>query len=646
MRGSTSPSIDANRQRTKLRLNPSLKGKILKSRGPKDFVNIDAAKQAPERESENENVDAKKQVTTSMNKSKNDTLTILDFKIVYDKHLLHVPNTKLSTFLFMDRAHTQLPVPYLNREQKRRKIEDSCWTPLTNQEFDVATIQKFKSNFDKPSPDDEVERAQENAFAKKLDKLDLSKNIDNLKGKPKKLPKNTKPFKNIDVKKEILKRESFKQHKSFVIIGHVDAGKSTLMGRILFETGAVDGKTVNNLIRQSEKMGKGSFALAWIMDQTAEERARGVTIDICATNFETESTRYTAIDAPGHKDFVPQTINGISQADIALLVIDSISGEFEAGFDLNGQTKEHALLAKSLGIEDFCVIINKMDKENWSSDRFSQIKFQMLEYLTGPELNVPKEKIEFIPLSGLTGNNVVKRNASVKPFQWYQGPTLIEYLELVKIPAQNRPKQVDDLLAENFKLSINDVFEVSTSEFAIGGKVYSGVIQPGQTIRFAPSDEYLQIQSMKVEGNITDFCAAGDTVEMKFKTQDLENKNFENILIGDLVLSMTSPITSTKHFTAKLNLFNLPKPLLVGTPFVCFRNTSHVSARITNIRELYDLSKKIKKHLTSNQSALVDIEVLGDRPLPITRYSEDKFLGRVVIRKEGVTIGAGIIIDE
>ena len=247
-------------------------------------------------------------------------------------------------------------------------------------------------------------------------------------------PKETKPFKKIDIAKEIASSSDYiKPRKSFVVIGHVDAGKSTLMGRLLFDFGIVDAKTVNKLVKEAEKAGKGSFALAWVMDQTEEERSHGVTVDICATDFETSTTKFTAIDAPGHKDFVPQMIGGVSQADFALLVVDSISGEFEAGFALDGQTKEHTILAKNFGIEKICVAVNKMDKEDWNENRFDAIKTQMTEFLTGPDVEFRPDQIDFVPISGLTGNNVVKRDDSIQEFKWYNGPTLAQYIENVEL---------------------------------------------------------------------------------------------------------------------------------------------------------------------------------------------------------------------
>lgn len=513
------------------------------------------------------------------------------------------------------------------------------------------TTKKVKSNFDEPSPDDEIINAQKNAFEKNMGSLKISEERNNSSSTvdtitEKQPPKKTQPFKKIDLSKELSTHTTYlKPHKSFVVIGHVDAGKSTLMGRLLFDLGVIDAKTVNNLVRQSEKIGKGSFALAWIMDQTSEERSRGVTVDICATNFETETSRFTAIDAPGHKDFVPQMISGVSQADFALLVIDSITGEFESGFTMDGQTKEHTILAKNLGIARLCVVVNKMDKENWSERRFEDIKFQMTEFLTGSDIGFSSDQIDFVPISGLTGNNVVKTDTTIKAFDWYKGPTLSNYLESIRLTDQIVDDDlVSKLIKEDFNMSINDIYNISSSEFGVSGKITSGMIQAGETVSISPNQEYLQIQSLSIHDNPVNVGISGEIVLMSFKINQLTNKTSDDLNIGDLILKIDSPITAVKTFIASIHLFNMNKPLLVGTPFVLFRNNSHIPARISKILEI-EGSKKKKKHLISKQSATVEIIVQGDRLLPVTRFGDNKILGRVVIRREGVTVGAGTISD-
>ncbi|QEL59320.1 hypothetical protein SBP28_001366 [Candidozyma auris] len=499
---------------------------------------------------------------------------------------------------------------------------------------------KAKTNFEQPSPDDVILTAQKQAFESDMSKLSIKDKKVEDTSRDKKVPAATKPFKSIDLAKELAGNPNFtKPNKSFVIIGHVDAGKSTLVGRILYDVGAVESKTMVKLVREAEKSNKGSFALAWIMDQTQEERSRGVTIDICATNFETSDTRFTAIDAPGHKDFVPQMIGGVSQADAALLVVDSINGEFEAGFMMNGQTKEHTLLARNLGIDEMIVAVNKMDKENWSEERFQEIKGELLEYLTKPEVGYKAENITFIPLSGLTGYNVVKNDGSIKELSWYHGLTLLDVLSKIKGAPAN---SIQKLEQSDFNLAINDIFDVTSSEFKIKGKVTSGLIQPGQTVCLQPSDEYLQVQEVQINNEAVDVAIAGQIAILKFKTSQFKNKTVEDISIGDLVSSINSSLKAVKKCTATVNMFNITKPLLVGTPFVLFRSNASVAARINKVKKINGVKKK-KMHLVSNQIADVEIEIIGDRPLPLARFEDNKALGRLVIRREGATVGAGVV---
>lgn len=265
-----------------------------------------------------------------------------------------------------------------------------------------------------------------------------------------------KQRKKIDVP-EAYKSSTVKDNANFVVIGmlhyrwvspdclhtlgHVDAGKSTLMGRLLLDTGVVDERTIQKFKQEAEKIGKSSFALAWVLDQTQEERTRygshmcsiyktanpvrGVTMDIAVNKFETEKARFTILDAPGHRDFIPNMIAGASQADFALLVIDSSTGAFESGFHMRGQTKEHTLLVRSIGVQRIIIAVNKLDTVGWSHERYEEIQQQMTQFLS--QAGFAPNNVSFIPCSGLTGGNIVKKlKTGLVP--WYSGPTLVEEL--------------------------------------------------------------------------------------------------------------------------------------------------------------------------------------------------------------------------
>ncbi|RKP31241.1 hypothetical protein METBISCDRAFT_14543 [Metschnikowia bicuspidata] len=501
---------------------------------------------------------------------------------------------------------------------------------------------KAKAKFNRPSPDDFVLEAQKQAFEKDMKMLSIDDAVEKKSGISTSRAIETKPFVKIDLNKELA--EYVQPHMCFVVIGHVDAGKSTLMGRILYDTGTVDGKTINKLVREAEKSGKGSFALAWLLDQTAEERLRGITIDICSTSFKTEKMSFTAIDAPGHKDFIPQMISGVSQANIAVLVVDSIKGKFEAGFVMDGQTKEHTLLAKSLGLEQVCIAINKLDKEEWSQSRYEDIKAQLTLFFTSSEVGFSEQNLHFIPISGLTGVNVVMRDVcgkSTPELAWYKGPTLIELLEHINAQ-EGTTTTLGELLAEECNIFANEIAEILPSELHVQGKVSLGVVQAGETVRIHPTGDCLQVQSLSVHGKSEPVAVRGQNIQLKFKTNQLKNKSIDDLAVGDLILNLESSVRLVRSFEACITTFHMNKPLLVGTPFVLFRNNASVSARISKIILIKD-SKRKKMHLVSNQRAVVEIEINQDRPLPVSEFSKNKALGRIVLRKEGVTIAAGTI---
>ena len=273
--------------------------------------------------------------------------------------------------------------------------------------------------------------------------------------------------KNLDVLSEYNKVKK-KAAANFVVIGHVDAGKSTLMGRLLYDLKAIDQRTIDKYKKEAESIGKGSFAFAWVLDQGSEERARGVTIDIAMNKFETEQTSFTILDAPGHRDFVPNMIAGASQADFAVLVIDASPGNFESG--LKGQTKEHALLVRSMGVQKIIVAINKMDAANWSEERFQEIQQQMTGFLGTAGFQA--KNTSFIPCSGLQGDNILKRSTESP---WYTGHTLIEELDTSEPAIHAMDKAL--------RMTIGDVFRGSIQNpVSISGRIEAGSLQIGDQV--------------------------------------------------------------------------------------------------------------------------------------------------------------------
>jgi elongation factor 1 alpha-like protein len=406
--------------------------------------------------------------------------------------------------------------------------------------------------------------------------------------------------------------------KLIKLVGHVDAGKSTLMGRLLFDLKAIDKRTMDKYKKEADKMGKGSFAFAWVLDQGTEERARGVTIDIATNKFETDRTAFTILDAPGHRDFVPNMIAGASQADFAVLVIDASTGEFEAG--LKGQTKEHALLVRSMGVSKVVVAVNKMDRTDWSEERFQEIQQQMVAFLT--TAGFKKENLSCVPCSGLQGDNILNRSTSSQA-AWYSGQTLVEALDT------SQPRT--HALERPLRMTIGDVFKDSIQNpLAISGRIEAGCLQVGDQIVVMPGEEKAFIRNIQVDDEPNDWAVAGQNVVLSITEIDEAQ-----IKVGDMLCSPSSPVKNVSSFTARVLAFEhlLPMPLDIH------RGRLHVPGRISNLVAVVDkvdgrVIKKKPKVVQPGSIARVVVEL--ESPAPIEG-------GRIVLRANGETVAAGLL---
>lgn len=269
-----------------------------------------------------------------------------------------------------------------------------------------------------------------------------------------------------------------KTHINIVVIGHVDAGKSTTTGHLIYKCGGIDKRTIEKYEKEAADLGKSSFKYAWVMDKLKSERERGITIDISLWQFETPKYHFTIIDAPGHRDFIKNMITGTSQADCALLMIASPSGEFEAGISSEGQTREHALLAFTLGVKQIIVGINKIDEKsvNYSEARYKEIVTETESFLKKVGYK-PNKDTDFIPISGFNGDNMLERSANTP---WYKGPILIEALDAIVPPKRPTDKPL--------RLPLQDVYKIGGIGTVPVGRVETGILKPGMTIYFAPSN--------------------------------------------------------------------------------------------------------------------------------------------------------------
>ncbi|KAH7074319.1 P-loop containing nucleoside triphosphate hydrolase protein [Paraphoma chrysanthemicola] len=475
--------------------------------------------------------------------------------------------------------------------------------------------------FEAPSPDDVVRTAQAKGAAGTTPKKKRHSNGDKIAEATERLSVVDEPrvrSKNLNVVAEFENSDA-KRIANFVVVGHVDHGKSTLMGRLLLDLKVIDQRSIDKLRKEADTIGKSSFALAWVMDETSEERSRGVTVDIATNYFETEKTRFTILDAPGHKDFIPNMISGASQADFPVLVIDASTNSFESG--LKGQTKEHILIARSMGMQHIIVAVNKMDTVAWSKSRFDEISKRMTSFLT--EASFLEKRITFIPLAGLTGENVVKK-VDHPAADWYSGETLLEALERIDLPQRN--------LQNPLRLSVADVFRGDLrSPLSIAGRVESGTLQVGDVILALPANERAIIKAIEVQDQSVDWAVAG-----QITTLHLTDIDPVHLRQGDILCPPKAPVKLVKAFSSKMLAFEhvLPCPVEV------FRSTLNSPG---SIRTLSAKLNKFTGEVVKRRPRIVRpgevarVVVLLERELPIEEGM------RVVIRERGRTIGAGLM---
>ncbi|KAE8367854.1 hypothetical protein BDV27DRAFT_123280 [Aspergillus caelatus] len=503
-------------------------------------------------------------------------------------------------------------------------------SPLFSASLDLMEIygQDLTEPFDftGPSPDDVILNAQSSAkgfkskqpaskpAGDKKNQTDLAGGMNNLSV----AEKVTVKSKNLDVVSEYQKSKR-KNAMNFAVIGHVDAGKSTLMGRLLADLKAIDQRTLDKYRREAEKIGKGSFALAWVLDQGSEERARGVTIDIATNKFETEKTVFTIVDAPGHRDFVPNMIAGASQADFAVLVIDSGTGNFESG--LKGQTKEHALLVRSMGVQRIIVAVNKMDSVQWNKDRYDEIEQQVSAFLTTAGFQA--KNIAFVPCSGISGDNVTKRSEDPN-VSWYTGRTLIEELEATE--------PYSHALDKPLRMTIGDVFRGSVQNpLSISGRIDAGSLQVGDQILTMPSGETALVRSLEVDSEPSDWAVAGQNVVL-----NLANIDPIHLRSGDVICRASAPIANIISFTAKVLAFEHLMPSMVDV----HRGRLHVPGRISRLVATLDKGsgaaiKKKPKIVGPGSVARIVVEM--DHAVPLEAPT------RIVLRAGGDTVAAGLL---
>ncbi len=418
-----------------------------------------------------------------------------------------------------------------------------------------------------------------------------------------------------------------KEHINLVFVGHVDHGKSTTVGRLIFDSGGIPDQELRKLQEKAKDLGKVGFEFAFVMDSLKEERERGVTIDLAHKKFETEKYFFTIIDAPGHKDFIKNMITGASQADAGVLVVAANDG-------IMAQTKEHVFLCRTLGVEQLIVAVNKMDMKDYSEETFNKIKADVETLLKSVGYN--PEKVQFVPIASLPGENVVKNTGKMP---WYKGPTLLQVLDLLSIP--EKPTNLP------LRLPIQDVYKITGIGVVPVGRVETGIMKIGDKVIFVPGREGKgitgEVKSIEMHHEQQKEAQPGDNVG--FNVRGIEQKD---IARGDVLGHIDNPPTIATEFTSQIIVLNHPSVITVGYTPVFHIHTAQVACKVVAIEK--KLNPKTGETLQENpdfikngDAAIVKFKPV--QPLVIEKQKDIPHMSRFAIRDMGVTVAAGMCID-
>jgi len=378
-------------------------------------------------------------------------------------------------------------------------------------------------------------------------------------------------------------------------------------------------------------MGKSSFKYAWVLDKLKAERERGITIDIALWQFESPKYHFTVIDAPGHRDFIKNMITGTSQADVAILVVASGTGEFEAGIAKDGQTREHALLAFTLGVKQIIVAVNKMDDKsvNFSKTRFDEIKEELATYLG--KVGYKPKKIQYVPISGWAGDNMIEKSANMP---WYDGPTLLEALDMIVPPERPTSKPL--------RLPLQDVYKIGGIGTVPVGRVETGVIKPLMMVTFAPPMISAEVKSVEMHHEAMPEAVPGDNVGFNIKgvnTTDIRRGN----VTGD---SKNDPPAGVDSFLAQVIVLNHPGEIRNGYAPVVDCHTAHIACKFSEIQSKMDrrsgkIIEEQPKMIKSGDAAMV--VMVPSKPMCVESFNEYPPLGRFAVRDMRQTVAVGVI---
>jgi len=434
-----------------------------------------------------------------------------------------------------------------------------------------------------------------------------------------------------------------KTHINIVVIGHVDSGKSTTTGHLIYKCGGIDKRAIEKFEKEAQEMGKGSFKYAWVLDKLKAERERGITIDIALWKFETGKYHVTIIDAPGHRDFIKNMITGTSQADCAVLIVAASSGEFESGISKNGQTREHALLAYTLGVKQMIVGVNKIDNTTppYSETRFIEISKEVSSYLKKVGYN-PKT-VPVVPISGWHGDNMIEPSSNMP---WYKGwsierkegnakgKTLLEALDSILPPKRPTDKPL--------RLPLQDVYKIGGIGTVPVGRVETGIIKPSMVVQFAPGGIVTEVKSVEMHHENLLQALPGDNVGFNVKNVSVKDVK-RGMVVGD---SKNDPPKKTASFVAQVIVLNHPGEIHAGYQPVLDCHTAHVACKFAELQQKIDRrsGKKVEDNpekIKTGDAALV--KLVPSKPMCVEPFSAYPPLGRFAIRDMRQTVAVGVI---
>jgi elongation factor 1-alpha len=434
-----------------------------------------------------------------------------------------------------------------------------------------------------------------------------------------------------------------KIHINIVVIGHVDSGKSTTTGHLIYKCGGIDKRTIEKFEKEAQEMGKGSFKYAWVLDKLKAERERGITIDISLWKFETAKYYVTIIDAPGHRDFIKNMITGTSQADCAVLIVAAGVGEFEAGISKNGQTREHALLAFTLGVKQLIVGVNKMDSTEppYSEARYQEIQKEVSTYIK--KIGYNPDQVPFVPISGWHGDNMLEPSPKMTWFKGWKvskggkevtGVTIMEALDNIEPPKRPSDKPL--------RLPLQDVYKIGGIGTVPVGRVETGTIKAGMIVTFAPVNLTTEVKSVEMHHTALEEAVPGDNVGFNVKNVSVKDIRRGNVA-GD---SKNDPPKESEEFKAQVIILNHPGQINPGYAPVVDCHTSHIACKFQSLLEKIDRrsGKKLEDNpanVKSGDAAIV--EMIPQKPMCVEAFSDYPPLGRFAVRDMRQTVAVGVI---